>query len=116
MQPPNYTTGSIDRVDLDTGAITTVYTHCDGANLRDPNDLVFDSAGGFWFTDMGKSRPGVQDCGAVYYAQPDGSSITRIPGNFNMANGIGLSPDESVLYVSETVGGHVWASSSRDPA
>ena len=86
-----------------------IYTQCDGANLRGPNDLVFDSAGGFWFTDMGKTRPGVQDYGAVYYAQPDGSSITRVPGNFNMANGIGLSPDESVLYVSETTGGHVWA-------
>jgi gluconolactonase len=109
IQPPNYTTGSIDRVDPATGTITTVYTQCDGVDLRGPNDLVFDATGGFWFTDMGKTRPGVQDYGAVYYTRPDGSSITRMPGNFNMANGIGLSPDGSVLYVSETVGGHVWA-------
>jgi gluconolactonase len=109
IQPPHYTTGSIDRVDLGTGTITTVYTQCDGVNLCGPNDLVFDSAGGFWFTDMGKSRPGVQDHGAVFYAKPDGSSIWRVPGNFNTANGVGLSPDESVLYVSETLGGRVWA-------
>ncbi len=109
VQPPNYTTGSIDRVDIDTGTITTIYTQCDGVNLRGPNDIVFDSTGGFWFTDMGKTRPGVQDYGAVYYAQPDGSSISRVPGNFNMANGVGLSPDGTVLYVSETTGGRVWS-------
>jgi len=109
IQPPNYTTGSIDRVDLDTGTLTTLYAECDGVGLRGPNDIVFDSSGGFWFTDMGKSRPGVQDHGAVFYALPDGSSITRVRGNFNMANGIGLSPDESTLYVSETGGGRVWA-------
>ena len=29
------------------------YTECDGNPLRAPNDIVFDDAGGFWFTDHG---------------------------------------------------------------
>src|ERR1700723_1511886 len=39
---PDYKTGSIQRVDLATGAVTTVYDACDGRALRGPNDIVFD--------------------------------------------------------------------------
>src|SRR5436190_21576536 len=34
---PDYKTGSIQRVDLNTGAVTTVYAECDGRPLRGPN-------------------------------------------------------------------------------
>ena len=47
-QPDAYVTGSIDRVDLETGEITRLYTQCAGQRLCGPNDLVFDSAGGIW--------------------------------------------------------------------
>ncbi|MDX1581426.1 MAG: SMP-30/gluconolactonase/LRE family protein, partial [Alphaproteobacteria bacterium] len=50
-QPADYDGGSIQKVDLVTGAVTTLYTEIDGARLRGPNDLVFDGQGGFWFTD-----------------------------------------------------------------
>ena len=45
--------GSIQRVDPHTGEFHTVYTACEGVALTAPNDLVFDTAGGFWFTDHG---------------------------------------------------------------
>jgi hypothetical protein len=50
----DYKGGSIQRVDLATGEVETLYTHCDGFALHGPNDIVFDTQGGFWFTDFGK--------------------------------------------------------------
>ncbi|HQR87822.1 MAG TPA: SMP-30/gluconolactonase/LRE family protein, partial [Caulobacter sp.] len=63
--PPSHTGGSIQRVDLATGAITTLYTECDGKALVGPNDLVFDRQGGFWFTDHGCSTPEGRKFGAL---------------------------------------------------
>lgn len=108
-QAPNYVSGSIDRVDLETGAITTLYTDCDGDRLCGPNDLVFDRDGGLWFTDLGKQRRREVDKGAVYHALPDGSSITRVIDNIDHPNGCGLSPDGSTLYVAQTTTGRLWA-------
>jgi hypothetical protein len=50
----DYKGGSIQRVNLATGKVETLYTHCDGIALHGPNDIVFDAQGGFWFTDFGK--------------------------------------------------------------
>ena len=55
-QSTEYITGSIERLDLDTGEVTVLYTACGGHRLCGPNDLVFDADGGLWFTDRGKSR------------------------------------------------------------
>ena len=55
-QPRDYSGGRIERVDLVSGAVTTLYTQCEGQPLRGPNDIVFDQTGGFWFTDHGKTR------------------------------------------------------------
>ena len=51
--PPSWKGGSIQRVDLSTGAVSTLYTESSSGPLRAPNDLVFDGHGGFWFTDHG---------------------------------------------------------------
>ena len=56
LQPDDYSGGRIERVDLDTGEVTVLYTECDGNPLMGPNDLVFDAEGGMWFTDHGKIR------------------------------------------------------------
>lgn len=108
-QPDAYVTGSIDRVDLETGEITTLYTECQGQRLCGPNDLVFDSTGGIWFTDHGKRRAFDEDRCGVYYARPDGSSIERALFPLHAPNGIGLSPDEATLYVAETPTGRLWS-------
>ena len=68
--------------------------------LRGPNDLVFDAHGGFWFTDLGKVRTHDMDRGRVYYARADGSHIHEAAYPLFNPNGIGLSPDETELYVA----------------
>ena len=107
-QPANYIGGRIQRVDLATGAVEDLYTECDGRPLRGPNDIVFDAAGGFWFTDHGKLRERDRDRTGVFYAKADGSLIREAIFPLDAPNGIGLSPDGSQLYVAETHTGRVW--------
>ncbi len=109
VPPDSYTGGSIQAVDLGSGAVETLYTHCDGEPLKGPNDIVFDATGGFYFTDLGKRRGRQIDRGAVYYARPDGSHIAEIVFPIDTPNGIGLSADEKTLYVAETAGARIWA-------
>ena len=107
--PPSHTGGMIQRFDLKTGALTTVYDSCDGKRLIGPNDLVFDKAGGLWFSDHGCSTPEGKKYGAIYYAKPDGSHISRQRDHLISPNGVGLSPDEAVVYVADTNLGRLWA-------
>ena len=108
-QADDYVTGSIQVVDPETGRFETLYDSCDGQRLRGPNDLVFDGAGGFWFTDLGKTRERDADRGVVYYARADGSSIREAVFPLERPNGIGLSPDGHTLYVVETPTARCWA-------
>jgi gluconolactonase len=108
-QPEDYSGGRIEAVDLKTGTVEVLYTHCNGELLRGPNDIVFDREGGFWFTDHGKNRPRVRDRTGVFYATPDGQSIQEVIFPLEAPNGIGLSPDEKTLYVAETPTGRLWA-------
>jgi len=114
-QPPDYMGGRIQRVDLATGEVRDLYTECDGHLLRGPNDLVFDAAGGMWFTDHGKTRPRDRDRGGVYYALPDGSRIEEVIFPLDGPNGIGLSPDGTRLYYAETHSGRVFQRSVSGP-
>jgi gluconolactonase len=108
LQPTSYTGGSIQRVDIDTGTVSTLYVECDGRPLKGPNDIVFDRQGGFYFTDLGKSRPEDTDRGALYYASIDGSSISCLAHPVEKPNGIGLSPTEDRLYWAETPSARLW--------
>jgi gluconolactonase len=108
-RPANYIGGQIQRVSADGGEVTTVYRECDGEPLKGPNDLVFDREGNFYFTDHGKNYGHQRDRTGVFYASPDGSMIKEIIFPMEGPNGIGLSPDGSVLYVAETPTGRVWA-------
>jgi gluconolactonase len=109
VQAASYSGGRLERIDVQTGAVEVVHEQTgSGHKLRGPNDLVVDREGGIWFTDLGKRRARDLDYGGVYYAAADGS-ITEAAYPFLTANGIGLSPDESVLYVAETEGGRLWA-------
>lgn len=111
-----YTGGRIEKVDLDSGHCEIIATSCAGNTLRAPNDIVFDAAGGFWFTDYGKKRSRTRDRTGVLYAAPIGDP----EGNYVLRevlfpvltpNGIGLSPDGGTLYVAETETGRLrsWA-------
>ena len=111
----DYQGGSIQVVDLQSGALETLYSACDGEPLKGPNDIVFDATGGFYFTDLGKRRGRLLDRGAVHYAQADGSAIVEIIHPIDTPNGIGLSADEDTLYVAETNAARVWAFAIESP-
>ena len=107
FDPSLYIGGRIQRVDLNTGAVTDLYTHCDGHQLRGPNDIVFDRNGGMWFTDHGIRHERVFDLTGIYYAKTDGSMIREVIFPCQAPNGIGLSPDGETLYWAETFNGRV---------
>ncbi len=100
--PANFAGGSIQRVDLHTGAIRTLYTHVGTNQLKGPNDIVFEPSGGFFFTDTGKFYARTEDRGGVYWAKPDGSEIREVVYPLVTPNGIMLSPDRQTLYVAST--------------
>jgi gluconolactonase len=104
-----YSGGRIERVNLATGKVERVFEACGEHPLRGPNDLVFDRQGGFWFTDFGKDMGRTRDKGGLYYATPDGSHIVEHDFSSTGSNGVGLSPDESVVYVAETAAARLWA-------
>lgn len=105
----SYVAGRIERIDPETGGVHVLYTECDGRALSSPNDIVFDGDGGFWFTDLGKTRGRTRDFGAVYHARADGTSIRQAIFPLDTPNGIGLSPDGRTLYVAETITARLWA-------
>jgi hypothetical protein len=56
------------------------------------NDLAIATSGDVYLTDT--------RAGAVWHLANGSDDLTRFPGRFESANGIALSPDESLLYVS----------------
>jgi gluconolactonase len=49
MVSSDYVSGSIQRVDPRTGAVSVLYDRCGANRLNGPNDIVFDANGGFYF-------------------------------------------------------------------
>lgn len=114
--PADYQGGSIQRVDLQTGEVRTLYTECQGRKLRGPNDLVFDRDGGFWFSDLGKADAERMQFGALFHARADGSEINLVRDGMISPNGVGLSPDGATVYVAETYTSRVWLCEAADPS
>ncbi|HZN15197.1 MAG TPA: SMP-30/gluconolactonase/LRE family protein [Acidimicrobiales bacterium] len=111
----DYIGGRIQRVDLETGAFEDLYTESDGVPLKAPNDLVFDSAGGFWFTDHGHIYERHRDRTGIHYGKADGSEVHEVIFSVDGPNGIGLSPDEKRLYAAETHTGRVFYWDVQEP-
>jgi gluconolactonase len=105
----DYVSGSIQRVEIASGRVETLYTMAGDVPLMGPNDIVFDSHGGFWFTDNGKSDVRSKTITGVFYGRMDGSLCREVIFPLNEPNGIGLSPDGRTLYVAETPTCKLWA-------
>jgi sugar lactone lactonase YvrE len=56
------TGGALRRVDIETGAVETVFTECDGERIGGLNDIVFDTNGSCYVVDTGR--------GVLYYSAP----------------------------------------------
>ncbi len=104
-----YIGGRIQTVDPSTGTVEDLYTECAGRPLLAPNDLVFDTHGGFYFTDHGlvDDEARTHQIAGIYYAQADGSGIKEVVYPSDDPNGIGLSPDGTKLYWAETWRGRI---------
>jgi gluconolactonase len=100
--------GSLQRVDLASGEVTTLATECGGHPLRAPNDLVFDAEGGIWFTDHGVLTERTADRTGFYHLAPGAGKVTEVVTPLDSPNGIGLSPAGDRVYVAETHTGRLW--------
>ena len=69
------------------------------------NDIVVTANGGAYATLSGPFvDPPVAVMGEILYLAPGGDQWVEVANDLNYANGIGVSPDQKTLYVSETVG------------
>lgn len=95
--PPGFTAaGKVQRLDLRTGKVTTVYDSVDGKPIVAADDLVFDRHGGLWINDIAV-RPGE---GRILYAAAPGKPLIIARSGLSGPNGIGVSPDGKLLHVS----------------
>ena len=69
------------------------------------NDIVVTANGGAYATVFGPyAGPPTSVIGKILYLAPGGQTWVEVADDLNYANGIGVSPDQKTLYVSETVG------------
>ena len=87
-------------------SLTPLATHYNEKRLNSPNDLVQHSDGSVFFTDPPyglNDQGGTSELGynGIYRISPSGE-VQLLDNSLYRPNGIGLSPDESRLYVSDT--------------
>ncbi|WP_437551390.1 SMP-30/gluconolactonase/LRE family protein [Sorangium sp. So ce367] len=100
-------TRSISVFDLGTKARREVAGSYMGKRFSSPNDVVVRSDGNVYFTDpdfqLSSGRPELPT--AAYRVSPSGA--VSLIGTLETPNGVALSPDESVLYVTEFTPGRI---------
>jgi gluconolactonase len=87
------------------GALTVLVESYQGKRLNSPNDLVYRSDGALFFTDPPFGLPGVHDdprkelpfSGVFCLAN---GTLKLVSTDLKGPNGVGLSPDETQLYVA----------------
>lgn len=97
------------------GTITTLADSYDGKRLNSPNDVVVKSDGTIWFTDPpygilsdyeGYKADQEQAACHVFRLDPADGSLSVVADDMAKPNGLAFSPDEAVLYVSDTGRSH----------
>jgi gluconolactonase len=102
-------TRSVTRTEHD-GTITVLVDRFQGKRLNSPNDVVVKSDGTIWFTDPHygimteyEGHRGAQELPCqVYRFDPRDASLKAVITDMGCPNGLAFSPDESLLYVSDT--------------
>ena len=93
----------------------TLVDSYDGKRLTSPNDVIVKSDGAVWFTDpdygflhpeMGHGETPEQACNRVYRYDPATGTLDAVAEDMDKPNGLTFSPDESILYVSDTGATH----------
>lgn len=88
--------GSVIALDADGGNRQTIVPPSAGYVV---DDMVFDSEGGFYFTDFRGSTTEAK--GGLFYVTPDYQTIKPVVPNMCAANGVALSPDGKVVWATE---------------
>lgn len=70
---------------------------CNGYQV---DDITFDSKGGFYFANYEGTES--DRCGSVGYMDPERTGCTIVYPNLAGPNGVALSPDEKILWITET--------------
>jgi len=107
-------TSVVVRMDADgTGSGREVLaSHYGDKELNSPNDLAVASDGSIYFTDPpsgrddpdhGLERPMQLDFKGVFRIPPGGGDTQLLVDDFHTPNGLCFSPDESLLYVVDTI-------------
>ena len=95
--------GRVTRM-ADDGKITPLAERWEGKRLKGPNDVVCRSDGSIYFTNPGGNlEPSVRAIGisGVHRIAPDGT-LSVVISDMEFPNGLAFSPDEGVLYVSNS--------------
>jgi gluconolactonase len=103
-------TRRITRTEYD-GSITVLADRFEGKRFNSPNDIVVKSDGSIWFTDpiFGvnsnyESRKGTSELPQhVYRLDPETGDLAVAIEGLKGPNGLAFSPDESKLYVVESL-------------
>jgi gluconolactonase len=94
------------------GRVATVLESTDALPLGAPNDIIFDSRGGFYFTDPGTAplRPlDPNRHGKVYYvASTGGREPLLVDNKIAFPNGLAIMPDGKALLLDDTLGDTIW--------
>ena len=109
-------TRRISRTEPD-GTVVTLAGEYDGRKLNSPNDTAVKSDGSVYFTDppwgllANLGGPGSQELSfqGLYRLSPDGETLALLEAGLSRPNGLAFSPDETVLYVTETTSGTIYA-------
>jgi len=95
------------------GRVATVIESTDAVPLGAPNDIIFDSRGGFYFTDPGTAPLLPKDPnrrGKVYYvASNGGRGPLQVDDQLAFPNGLTITPDGKALLLDDTLGDTIWA-------
>ncbi|KAJ3547640.1 hypothetical protein NM208_g1416 [Fusarium decemcellulare] len=86
---------------------STLLSSFHGREFNSVNDVVIHSDGSIWFTDPIYGfeqgiRPNPKLPSQVYRYEPDTGSIRPMADGFGRPNGICFSPDEKIVYVTDT--------------
>ena len=93
------------------GTVVSLVNSYQGKKLNSPNDLVVKSDNTIWFTDPPygiltdyEGHQAESELGAnyVFRFDPASDELEIVSDDFDRPNGLCFSPDESVLYISDT--------------
>ncbi|MGC1381924.1 MAG: SMP-30/gluconolactonase/LRE family protein [Candidatus Baltobacteraceae bacterium] len=101
--------GGILEVDMTGKQLRRWDTDSEGRKLDGGiNDLVVAANGGVYATLSGPYvDPPTAVMGKILYLAPGSHQWVEVADDLNYANGVGISPDQKTLYVSETVGNSI---------